>query len=106
MKANTLRITMLVTLGIAMIGPMPFVNPGCGSMERPATETEPARLYTPEEVQAIVEGAAPAAALGAAAAGQPLWIPFVDIGIRLAALAFAWYQKTAIRKKETEAGGG
>jgi len=83
---------------VAMVGVSWTFQYGCGPFIKPETATEPARPYTPEEVQQIVEKVAPLVDAGVGAAGQPLWVPYVDLIIRLAAFVFAWYQKRELEK--------
>jgi len=98
MTVKTSRITMFAALAVAVFGLMPLTATNCGPIKVMDPVTGETRLATPEEAAAVAQAAGETLQVVTVAAGQPTWIPFVDIGMRMAALLFAWYQRREIDK--------
>jgi len=91
---------MLACLAVAMVGTQPFLNPGCGAIKVKDTVSGELRDATPEEVEEMTYRMGEVGKTVTIATGQVQYLPFVDIGVRLVALILAFYQRTAIKKKE------
>jgi len=76
-----------MAIGVALVGILPFANPGCQNLFVLDSETGELRPATPEEVTKIVDKVGDVARIGVVAIGRPEWLVFVDVAVRVAALA-------------------
>lgn len=106
MGMNTLlRIATLACLVVGVVGIATFAPVGCENMviKDPVTgETRPA---TPEEAAALVDKAVQdtgnVARVITVVTGQPEALPFVDLGVRVAALIAAFFMNRRVEKTAT-----
>lgn len=99
MTASVQRKTIFAALVAAVVGiPLTFED-GCAPFTIQDPVTGIVRDATPEEVAKEVAKVGEAVKIVPAVTGHFEWLPFADIGIRLAALIFAWFQKQALDKK-------
>lgn len=82
---------MFAAIAVALIGVMPFANPGCGEIKVLDPETGELRPATAEELRAIAERVGDAAKIVTVAAGQPEYLPLIDVAVRVLALALAFF---------------
>lgn len=99
---------VFICLAVAFVGVLPFANPGCGDIYVIDTTTGELRPATEDEAKAIVEGVGLAAKAVAVAVGQPQYVIFIDIAVRVAALAvgFLYGRKELAAKTVTQAAAG
>lgn len=93
MNMPTRKDSVIATaLLIAIIGTTPFTNPGC---KQPLTIEDPLtgqiREVTQEELTKILEDVGTTAKVIAITTGQPQAVPFVELGVRLAAILVAFF---------------
>lgn len=105
MKTWRRQAVMFMCIGVALIGVMPFTNPGCQNVMVLDEVTGELRPATADEVKGIVEGVGDVAKVVTIAVGQPQYVPFIDIAVRLAALAvgFLYGRKELSVKTVTQA---
>lgn len=88
--ANTARRPLLYAmLVVAAVGATPFLGPACGRFTVTDEATGQQRPATEDEVKWILAQPTQLVKDIAVATGHPEWLPFADIGMRLAVLIYA-----------------
>lgn len=87
MKTWRRQTVVFVCIAVALVGILPFANPGCQNIMVLDPATGELREATPDEITAIVEGVGDVAKVVTIAVGQPQYVPLIDIAVRIAALA-------------------
>jgi len=88
------QAVVFMAIGVALVGILPFANPGCQNLFVLDSETGELRPATPEEVTKIVDKVGDVARIGVVAIGRPEWLVFVDVAVRVAALAVGFLALT------------
>lgn len=88
--------TLLVILLAAMSGIMPFAGSGCTELMVVDTDTGELRPATEEETAAIIEQVGDVGKIISVSTGHPEFLPFVDLGTRLALIVAAFMYKRKI----------
>lgn len=78
---------VFIAIAIALVGIVPFANPGCGDIYVIDATTGELRPASEDEAKALVEGIGIAAKAVTVAIGQPQYVIFIDLAVRVVALA-------------------
>lgn len=85
------QIIVIVCLLVVVVGVLPFMNLGCGTIYVVDQTTGEVREATELEAKAIVEGVGAAAKVITVATGHPQYVIFIDLATRVAALAVGFF---------------
>jgi len=98
------QAVVFAAVAVALIGVMPFTNPGCERIRVIDRETGELRPATDEELKGIAEDVGDVAKVVTVAVGHPEFVPIVDVAVRVLALALAFFYGRKEIALETAAG--